>query len=185
MPGRCPKPGSPLLLLRGVMGVHKLTAGDGYTYLTRQVAVHDATDRGHAGTGRLLRREGRVTGPLVRRRARCASDLEAGSQVTETQMRNLFGEGRHPDAERLENAALDAGRSVEQAKKASQLGRVFAVYPGNQPEFIQETAKRYIAYNLRARRALEDPGPGRGTGADPHRTGQRAFPPRARPGPAR
>lgn len=31
------------------MGVHKLTAGDGYTYLTRQVAVHDATDRGHAG----------------------------------------------------------------------------------------------------------------------------------------
>ncbi len=31
------------------MGVHKLTAGDGYTYLTRQVAVHDATDRGHQG----------------------------------------------------------------------------------------------------------------------------------------
>ena len=63
-------------------------------------------------------------------------------------MRNLFGEGRHPDAERLENAALDAGKSVAQAKKASQLGRVFAIYRGNQPEFIQETAKRYIAYNL-------------------------------------
>ena len=63
-------------------------------------------------------------------------------------MRNLFGEGRHPDAERLENAALDAGKSVEHAKKASQLGRVFARYLGNQPEFIQETAKRYIAYNL-------------------------------------
>jgi hypothetical protein len=38
--------------------------------------------------------------------------------------------------------------SVEQAKKASHLGRVFARYLGNQPEFIQETAKRYIAYNL-------------------------------------
>jgi hypothetical protein len=63
-------------------------------------------------------------------------------------MRNLFGEGRHPDAERLENAALDARENVEQAKKASQLGRVFARYLGNQPEFIQETAKRYIAYNL-------------------------------------
>ena len=35
-----------------VMGLHKLTAGDGYTYLTRQVAVHDATDRGHAGAVR-------------------------------------------------------------------------------------------------------------------------------------
>ena len=63
-------------------------------------------------------------------------------------MRNLFGEGRHPDAERLENAALDAGKSVALAKKASQLGRVFARYLGNQPEFIQETAKRYVAYNL-------------------------------------
>ena len=31
------------------MGVHKLSAGDGYTYRTRQVAVLGATDRGHAG----------------------------------------------------------------------------------------------------------------------------------------
>ena len=63
-------------------------------------------------------------------------------------MRNLFGEGRHPDAERLEDAALEAGRTIRQAKKASQLGRVFAIYEGNQPEFIQQTAKRYTAYNL-------------------------------------
>ena len=34
---------------RGVMSIHKLTAGDGYSYLTRQVAVLDATDRGHTG----------------------------------------------------------------------------------------------------------------------------------------
>ena len=47
------------------MGLHKLTAGDGYTYLTRQVAVHDATERGHAGLGDYYSREGRVTGTLV------------------------------------------------------------------------------------------------------------------------
>ena len=35
-----------------VMTLHKLTAGDGYTYLTRQVAAFDATERGHAGLGR-------------------------------------------------------------------------------------------------------------------------------------
>jgi len=29
-----------------VMSLHKLTAGDGYTYLTRQVAACDATHRG-------------------------------------------------------------------------------------------------------------------------------------------
>ncbi|MGE3412917.1 MAG: MobF family relaxase [Dehalococcoidia bacterium] len=129
------------------MGVHKLTAGDGYTYLTRQVAVHDATDRGHAGLADYYAEKGESPG-LWFGAGLGALDLEVGSQVTETHMRNLFGEGRHPDAERLENAALDAGKSVEQAKKASQLGRVFARYLGNQPDFIQETAKRYIAYNL-------------------------------------
>ena len=29
-----------------VMGLHKLTAGDGYMYLIRQVAAVDATERG-------------------------------------------------------------------------------------------------------------------------------------------
>ncbi|WP_183097808.1 MobF family relaxase, partial [Nocardioides pelophilus] len=129
------------------MGVHKLTSGDGYTYLTRQVAVHDATDRGHAGLADYYAEKGESPGRWFGS-GLGALDLEVGSQVTETHMRNLFGEGRHPDAERLENAALDAGKSVEQAKKTSQLGRVFARYLGNQPEFIQETAKRYIAYNL-------------------------------------
>lgn len=129
------------------MGVHKLTAGDGYTYLTRQVAVHDATDRGHAGLADYYAEKGESPGRWFGA-GLGALDLEAGSQVTETHMRNLFGEGRHPDAERLQNAALDDGKGVEQAKKASQLGRVFARYLGNQPEFIQETAKRYIAYNL-------------------------------------
>ncbi|WP_085870552.1 MULTISPECIES: MobF family relaxase [unclassified Nocardioides] len=129
------------------MGVHKLTAGDGYTYLTRQVAVHDASDRGHAGLADYYAEKGESPGRWFGT-GLAVLDLAAGSQVTETQMRNLFGEGRHPDAERLENAALDAGKSVEQAKKASQLGRVFARYLGNQPEFIRETAKRYIAYNL-------------------------------------
>jgi hypothetical protein len=33
------------------MSLHKLSAGDGYTYLTRQVAAHDATERSHAGLG--------------------------------------------------------------------------------------------------------------------------------------
>jgi TrwC relaxase len=31
------------------MSIHKLTAGSGYDYLTRQVAALDATEKGHAG----------------------------------------------------------------------------------------------------------------------------------------
>ena len=45
-------------------------------------------------------------------------------------MRNLFGEGRHPDAERLEAAALDAGATSRQRRRSTQLGRPFAVYTG-------------------------------------------------------
>jgi hypothetical protein len=31
------------------MGLHKLTAGSGYDYLTRHVAALDATEKGHVG----------------------------------------------------------------------------------------------------------------------------------------
>ena len=47
---------------RVVMSLHKLTAGDGYTYLTRQVAAHDADARGLQRPGRLLRPARRITG---------------------------------------------------------------------------------------------------------------------------
>jgi hypothetical protein len=129
------------------MGLHKLTAGDGYTYLTRQVAVHDATDRGHRGLADYYSEKGESPGRWWGA-GLAVLDIVTGSEVTEAQMRNLFGEGRHPDAERLEDAALDAGASINAAKKASQLGRVFAVYAGNAPEFLQETARRFAAYNF-------------------------------------
>jgi hypothetical protein len=31
------------------MSIHKLTAGSGYSYLTRQVAALDAIEKGHVG----------------------------------------------------------------------------------------------------------------------------------------
>ena len=153
------------------MGLHKLTAGDGYTYLTRQVAVHDATDRGHSGLGEYYSEKGESPGRWWGT-GLAALDIEPGAEVTEQQMRNLFGEGRHPDAERLEEAALDAGASVQAAKKASQLGRLFAVYTGNAPEFVQETARRFTAYNLQQGRHWKTRGAGRGAGADPLRAGR-------------
>lgn len=83
------------------MSVHKLTAGDGYTYLARQVAVHDATHRGHAGLADYYAEKGESPGRWLGA-GLDALGLEVGSQVAEAQMRNLFGEGRHPDAEQLE-----------------------------------------------------------------------------------
>jgi hypothetical protein len=40
------------------MSIHKLTAGSGYDYLTRQVAALDATEKGHTGLGVVLHRTG-------------------------------------------------------------------------------------------------------------------------------
>lgn len=128
------------------MGLHKLTAGDGYTYLTRSVAVHDATDRGHTGLGEYYSEKGESPGRWWGSGLQGA-DLTPGDEVTEQQMKNLFGQGRHPDAERLESAALNQGASPIEAAKAANLGNAFAVYAGNAPEFVQATARRFIAYN--------------------------------------
>jgi hypothetical protein len=55
------------------MGLHELTAGHRYTYLTRQVAAHDSTERGHASLGDYYSEAGespgRKPGPVL---GRCA-----------------------------------------------------------------------------------------------------------------
>lgn len=51
--------------VRSMMGLHKLTAGDGYTYLTRQVAAADSTERGAASLAEYYSEKGshRAAGP--------------------------------------------------------------------------------------------------------------------------
>ncbi len=94
------------------MTLHKLSAGDGYTYLTRQVAAYDATERGHTGLGDYYAQRGETPGRWAGRGLGGLGGVLAGSPVGEDQMRSLFSEGRHPDADRLERAALADGRSV-------------------------------------------------------------------------
>jgi hypothetical protein len=49
-PGRPDRLGGSYPLRVGVtIGMHKLTAGAGYDYLTRQVAALDSTEKGHTG----------------------------------------------------------------------------------------------------------------------------------------
>ena len=44
------------------MSLHKLTAGDGYAYLTRQVAAQDATERGYDSLGDYYAQKGESPG---------------------------------------------------------------------------------------------------------------------------
>src|ERR671933_4209 len=111
------------------MSLHKLTAGDGYTYLTRQVAALDATERGRVGLGDYYSQRGEAPGVWAGGGLTGLSGVSFGQPVDEQQMKALFGEGRHPDAERLEREALSAGRSPEQARAAGALGQPYLVYP--------------------------------------------------------
>lgn len=45
-----------------VMGLHKLAAGSGYTYLTRQVAAGDDTNRGYSSLGKYYEQKGESPG---------------------------------------------------------------------------------------------------------------------------
>ena len=112
------------------MGLHKLTAGDGYSYLTRQVAVHDATDKGHTGLGDYYAQRGESPGVWLGSGLAGLDGVEAGSEITAEQMKALFGEGRHPNATIIENAVLASGGTAGEALRASALGKAFAVFAG-------------------------------------------------------
>lgn len=105
-----------------MMTVHVLHAGDGYTYLTRQVASGDVVrDQGESLTD-YYTQDGNPPGRWV---GAGLAGLGVDGQVSEAQMKALFGEGRHPDADRLERELVAQGATPEEAMKASQLGRRF------------------------------------------------------------
>jgi DNA primase catalytic core len=128
-----------------VMGLHKLTAGDGYSYLTRQVAVHDSTEKGHANLHDYYEQKGESPGHWLGA-GLTGLDMKVGTEVTVEQMKALFGEGRHPNAQAIEQTVIDAGDTKDAALRASALGRAFAVYTGSSP-FLVEVAREFSVFN--------------------------------------
>ncbi|WP_231486620.1 MobF family relaxase [Candidatus Blastococcus massiliensis] len=110
------------------MTLHKLTAGDGYTYLTRQVAAHDATTRGFDNLGDYYSEKGEAPGLWMGRGLATVPDYPVGDRVTEAQMVALFGEGRHPNADQIERDAQLAGRDPQQVDRASRLGAPYRIH---------------------------------------------------------
>ncbi|MBN9618244.1 MAG: relaxase domain-containing protein, partial [Actinobacteria bacterium] len=114
------------------MSLHKLTAGDGYTYLTRQVAAQDATHRGYDDLGSYYSEKGETPGVWMGRgidsSLSSVPEFRAAGPVTEAQMRALFGEGRHPNADEIERALRSAGASEKDINRGSRLGNPYKVY---------------------------------------------------------
>jgi DNA primase catalytic core len=128
------------------MGLHKLTAGDGYSYLTRQVAAHDSTEKGHTGLGDYYSQKGEAPGLWLGSGLAGIEGVNVGDHVTAEQMKALFGEGRHPNAVAIERATIATGGSKKAALESSKLGRAFAIFEG-ESEFQIAVARRFTTYN--------------------------------------
>jgi hypothetical protein len=115
------------------MTLHKLTAGDGYTYLTRQVAAHDATTRGSGSLGDYYSEKGEAPGVWMGRGLAGVPDFPVGERVTEAQMVALFGAGRHPNAEEIERTARLVGKNPQLIDQASRLGAPYRVFGESGP----------------------------------------------------
>ncbi|MBN9620073.1 MAG: relaxase domain-containing protein, partial [Actinobacteria bacterium] len=132
-----------------MMKVHKLTAGNGYAYLTRQVAAADVTNRGRTGLGAYYEEKGESPGIWMGRGLGGVSDFPLGEHVTQEQMQLLFGEGRHPNARAVERAARADGKTERQIDQASMLGSPYKVYP-DANEFRTRCAEAFAEVNSTA-----------------------------------
>lgn len=100
-----------------------VNAGQMQRYYTRETVVGDGRRPARTPLKKAQEQAGVPAGRWMGR-GLGALGLVAGEEVTEEQLRNLFGEGgRHPDAERLVAERLAAGDSPKVARRAGALGR--------------------------------------------------------------
>lgn len=147
-----------------MMGIHKLTAGDGYLYLIRQTAAHDAEQRGRASLGDYYSEKGESPGRWMGRGLPGLSDppsrtwvtdveeamwrIDAGSAVTEDQMKAIYGLGLHPNAGKIaEHLIANMGAPKAAAKEAVSLGRPFVINDAS-TELQRRLAVAYRDHNL-------------------------------------
>ena len=104
------------------MDIARITAGQAYRYYLRQVVVGG----GHRPPRTPLKTAQEEAGVQPGRwmgQGLPALGLTPGQEVTEAQLRNLFGEGQHPHADRIEAERLAAGQTPAVARRAGALGR--------------------------------------------------------------
>lgn len=131
-------------------------------YVIRQVAASDATDRGRPSLSDYYSAKGETPGTWMGRGlaalgqpvARDSADplvaelwaVPHGSQVSEDQMKALFGEGLHPNADRITRHLSGFGLAQAGAIAAARLGRPFTIN-NTENQFITRLRQAYRDYN--------------------------------------
>ncbi|KZM75568.1 MobF family relaxase [Nocardia terpenica] len=121
------------------MTLHRLHSGDGYEYLTQQVATGDRMRDRTRDLTDYYTAHGCPPGQWF---GRGAAALGLSGEVTEQQMQLLFGEGMHPDANRIITEALADGKSIAEAIAAASLGTNFYQFSSSTP--ISELLDRMV-----------------------------------------
>src|SRR4030095_6863761 len=130
--------------------IHKLTAGSGYDYLTRQVAALDATEKGHTGLASYYTEHGETPGVWIGSGLDGIDGLSAGDPVIAEQMRALFGCGLHPLAELRQQELEGPALTIRDFHEATQLGAPFKIFDNDVSPFRLEVAKRIAAIQTAA-----------------------------------
>ncbi|WP_216917410.1 MobF family relaxase, partial [Nocardia noduli] len=134
--------------------IHKVVAGNGYQYYLRNVAAGDNDSRGRSSLSDYYSAHGESPGAW--HGAGLASlGIGAGTEVTESQMKSLFGMGRHPNGEQIEDSIYDARLAAgdtpraahKAADKASRLGNPFRVYTPDS-DYRKQCAQAYETHNI-------------------------------------
>lgn len=124
------------------MTCHVLHAGDGYTYLTQQVASADVTRAAGDPLVAYYEVAGNPPGRWVG--SGCA-DLGMAGEVTEEHMLALFGEGLRPDANEFIAARMAEGVDYERALAGARLGRRFYQFDNTVP-LAEDAREAYEAF---------------------------------------
>jgi conjugative relaxase-like TrwC/TraI family protein len=132
------------------MSLHKLTAGAGYDYLTRQVAALDSTEKGHTGLASYYTERGETPGVWIGSGLDGIDGLAAGDPVTAEQMRALFGCGLHPLAELRQQQLEGPDLTIHDFQNVTRLGVPFKIVDGEVSPFRLEVARRIGAINSAA-----------------------------------
>jgi conjugative relaxase-like TrwC/TraI family protein len=125
------------------MTVHRLHAGDGYSYLTRQVATADHERSAGEKLTDYYTADGTPPGQW---HGRGAQLLGVSGDVSEAQMKALFGEGMHPEADTLVAGRIAEGASSADAIRAARLGRPYPALAAPNPPVAAELATRMAAF---------------------------------------
>ncbi|MEO3753598.1 MobF family relaxase [Streptomyces sp. B6B3] len=138
-----------------MMTIHKLSAGDGYLYYTREIATGDELLSGHRELSGFYSSDGTPPGVWVG--SGCV-ELGVEGDVTEAQIRALYGEGLHPDADRIIEQATAGGASATEAVRRARLGRRYYRYEQTEGPLtarVQDSIQRHEVRKGRAATATE------------------------------